>query len=51
MGLREICFTGKPHVVKLRETRGREARTLTDKTEGGRTGWSLYTGWNGRERP
>ena len=33
MDLREIRFTGKPYVVKLRETRGREARTLTDKTE------------------
>jgi hypothetical protein len=45
MGLREICHTGKPYVVKLREQRGNETRTLTVKTEGGWTGWALGSGW------
>jgi hypothetical protein len=41
MGLREICHTGKPYVVKARETRGDQTRVLTSQTEGGWTGWSL----------
>jgi hypothetical protein len=48
MGLREICHVGKPYVVKMREKRGQESRTLTSKTEGGWPGWAMYSGWVAR---
>lgn len=47
MGLREICHIGKPYVVKARETRAGTTRELTAQTDGGWTGWSLYSGWSG----
>lgn len=49
VGLREICFTGQAYVVKARQRRGEEVKTLTDKTEGGWTGWTLLSAW--RDQP
>lgn len=46
MGLREICHNGQPYVVKMRERRGSQTRTLTAETEGGWPGWALYSGWS-----
>jgi hypothetical protein len=43
-GLREIAFGGRTFPVKVRETRGRDTRTLGSDKEHGWIGWALYSG-------
>ncbi|GAB4453027.1 MAG: hypothetical protein OHK0029_05010 [Armatimonadaceae bacterium] len=45
-GLREIAFDVPTYNVKVVETRQGETRQLTNETEGGWIGWTLYSGWN-----
>lgn len=43
-GVREICHSGKPYVVKVREERGGEVRELDKERAPGWTSWPLYNG-------